>query len=256
MTPTHRTLTEKLIDPILATSPATPRVTYYDDATGERVELSTVTLMNWAAKTANMLHDEFAADAGTQVRILLPAHWQTAAVLLGCWWTGCEVLLGDGANGNGSDGATSPVEADVAFVAEGRDGELDALGGADEVVVLSLDAFGRPVDDLPIGTTDYATTVRMHGDRFMPQRIDAAAPALDGRAIADVTDAARAVAVKRNLTDADRVLSVAEWDDADALIAGLLAPLAAGASLVQVSHPDDTSMRRRKEIEKVTIDLQ
>ena len=38
--------------------PSTPDVVFtihYDDASGERTELSTVTLANWAAKTANLL---------------------------------------------------------------------------------------------------------------------------------------------------------------------------------------------------------
>lgn len=252
MTPTHRTLTEKLIDPIMATSPATPRVTFYDDASDERVELSTVTLMNWAAKTANMLGDQFGAEAGSRVRIVLPAHWQTAAVLLGAWWLGCEVLVGTSVE---APGGVSGEAADAAFVAEGRVDELDAAGGADEIAVLSLDAFGRPARDVPAGAEDYASVVRMHGDQFTPSRIEDTAAALDGRSIADVAEAARAVAAGRGITDADRVLSTAGWDGADELIAGLLAPLAAGASLVQVDNPDDTAIGRRIAIEKITRDL-
>ncbi len=86
-------LTTALLDPILAADPAGPRITYYDDATGERIELSAVTLANWAAKTANFLSDEFALVPGARVSVLLPAHWQTAAVLLGAWWAGLEVTL-------------------------------------------------------------------------------------------------------------------------------------------------------------------
>lgn len=249
MTPTHRTLTEKLVDPILATSPATPRVTYYDDATGERVELSTVTLMNWAAKTANLLRDEVGAQPGARVRVTLPAHWQTAAVLLGCWWAGCEVLIGPPGGDEGP--------ADAAFIAESLPAQRDPSPAldADELLVLSLDAFGRPAADLPPGATDYATAVRVHGDQFMAGRIDAGAPALDGLSITDTADQARAYATERRITDADRVLSVAEWDDARSVISGLLAPFAAGASLVQVSNPDEAAMARRFEIEKITVDL-
>lgn len=32
-----------------------PRITYYDDATSERIELSAATLANWAAKTGNKM---------------------------------------------------------------------------------------------------------------------------------------------------------------------------------------------------------
>ena len=48
--------------------------------------LSALTLANWAAKTANLIRDEFGLTPGARVAVLLPAHWQTAAVLLGCWW--------------------------------------------------------------------------------------------------------------------------------------------------------------------------
>ena len=85
-------LTDSLLTPLLSADPKGPRITYYDDAVGERIELSTVTLANWAAKTANLLRDELGAGPGTRVAILLPAHWQTAAVLLGAWWIGAEVV--------------------------------------------------------------------------------------------------------------------------------------------------------------------
>ncbi|WP_308116681.1 TIGR03089 family protein, partial [Rhodococcus zopfii] len=87
------TLTDALLDPILAADPAGPRITWYDDATGARIELSAVTLANWAAKTANMIRDEFGVLPGGRVAVLLPAHWQTAAVLLGAWWAGADVVL-------------------------------------------------------------------------------------------------------------------------------------------------------------------
>ena len=59
-------LTAALLDPLLARDPMGPRITYYDDATGERIELSTVTLANWAAKTANLLREDEAIVAHAQ----------------------------------------------------------------------------------------------------------------------------------------------------------------------------------------------
>ena len=50
MTPTN--LTAALLDPILTDDPAGPRITWYDDTSGARIELSALTLANWAAKTA------------------------------------------------------------------------------------------------------------------------------------------------------------------------------------------------------------
>ena len=90
------TVSAALLDPIMRRDPVGPRITYYDDATGERIELSTVTLANWAAKTGNLLRDELGAAPGSRVAVLLPAHWQTAAVLLGIWWIGAEVVLDGG----------------------------------------------------------------------------------------------------------------------------------------------------------------
>ncbi|HEX4249647.1 MAG TPA: TIGR03089 family protein, partial [Pseudonocardia sp.] len=86
------TLTDALLGPLLAADAARPLVTYYDDATGERIELSGTTLANWAAKTANLMRDECDLEPGARVAVLLPAHWQTLVVLLGAWWCGAEVV--------------------------------------------------------------------------------------------------------------------------------------------------------------------
>ncbi|OZD19391.1 TIGR03089 family protein [Rhodococcus sp. 06-156-3C] len=231
------TLTQELLDPILTTDPAGPRVTYYDDATGERVEVSGVTLANWAAKTANFLRDELGVEPGTRVSVLLPAHWQTAAVLLGAWWAGADVTL------------SADPDVEVALVHGGR---IDDAGDVPEVVALSLDAFGRPVADLPVGVTDYATSVRVHGDQFRPS---GQSGALDGRSVDEVLGAARARAEAHSIAVGDRVLSSLPWTTADELIDGLLSVLAAGASLVQVSSPDDSKTERRVATEKVTKTL-
>jgi acyl-CoA synthetase (AMP-forming)/AMP-acid ligase II len=75
---------------------ARPFLTWYDDATGERIELSVATLANWAAKTANLLADEYGLDAGEPV-VLSPAdHWLSVVVALGAWEYGACVDL-DGA---------------------------------------------------------------------------------------------------------------------------------------------------------------
>ena len=233
------TLTGALLDPLLARDPMGPRITYYDDATGERIELSTVTLANWAAKTANLLRDEMGAGPNSRVTVLLPAHWQTAAVLLGVWWAGAEVVL---------DGP-----ADVALCTSDRLDDADAATAGGEVAVLSLDPFGAPAADLPIGVADYATAVRVHGDRFTPEH--APGPALAGQSPAAVLAAAGASAAAAELGAGDRVMSVKSWSTADELIDNLLAVWAVGASLVQVAHPDPGALERRRTTEKVTRTL-
>ncbi|MER2208860.1 MAG: TIGR03089 family protein, partial [Rhodococcus sp. (in: high G+C Gram-positive bacteria)] len=111
------------------------------------------------------------------------------------------------------------------------------------------DAFGKGLSDLPLCVADYATSIRVHGDQF---RSAGAGSALEGRSVADTIDAARASAKNIELASTDRVLSSRTWDTADDLIDGLLAVLAAGASLVQVAHPDTEATARRVGTEKVT----
>lgn len=236
------TLSGAILDPLMASDPAGPRITYYDDATGERIELSTATLANWAAKTANLLRDELGAGPSTRVAVLLPAHWQSAAVYFGIWWIGAEVVLGIGES------------ADVALCTADRLAEADEIvgmgSGIGEVAVLSLDPFGKPAADLPVGVTDYATAVRVHGDQIVPER--SPGPALNGRGVDEVLAAARESAAAQGITDSDRVLSSAGWDTGDELVEHLLAVFAVGASLVQVANPDPALADRRRATEKVT----
>ncbi len=233
------TLSGAILDPMLRADPVGPRITYYDDATGERIELSAVTLANWAAKTGNLLRDELGAGPGSRVAVLLPAHWQTAAVLFGVWWIGADALIGGG-------------EADIALCTAERLDDADATG-AGEVAVLSLDAFGRSVPDLPIGVTDYATAVRVHGDQVVAEPHPG--PALSGRSVEEVLESCQNAAAARGLTPGDRVLSTASWNTPDDVVEGLLSVLAVGGSLVQVANPDPAAMARRMETEKVTRSL-
>lgn len=230
------TLSGAILDPLLRADPVGPRITYYDDATGERIELSGVTLANWAAKTANLLRDELGAGPASRVAILLPAHWQTAAVLFGVWWIGAEAVLAG--------------QADVALCTAQRLDEADEAVAGGEVAVLSLDPFGRPAPDLPIGVTDYATAVRVHGDQIVPE--PRPGPALTGRSVDEVLADCQSSAAARGLTSGDRVLSGASWSGPAELVDHLLAILAVGGSLVQVANADPAAQQRHIETEKVT----
>ncbi|MBJ7400536.1 TIGR03089 family protein [Mycolicibacterium sp.] len=232
-------LTDALLDPLLSVNPMGPRITFYDDSSGERIELSTVTLANWAAKTANLLRDELGAGPGSRVAVLLPAHWQTTAVLLGVWWIGAEVVC--------------TGLADIALCTGDRLAEADDVAAGGEVAVLSLDPFGKPAGGLPVGVTDYATAVRVHGDQVTPER--SPGPALDGRSVDAVLDAAQRGAQERGLTASDRVMSSQPWSTPLQIVDNLLAVFAAGASLVQVANPDTALLDRRRVTEKVTRTL-
>lgn len=152
------------------------------------------------------------------------------------WWIGAEVVL---------DGP-----ADVALCTAERLDEADAAVAGGEVAVLSLDPFGRPEPDLPVGVTDYATAVRVHGDQILAEHHPG--PALAGRSVAAVLADCAQSATARGLTATDRVLSSGVWTSPEKLVDGLLAIMAVGASLVQVAHPDPVLLPRKVETEKVT----
>jgi uncharacterized protein (TIGR03089 family) len=230
------TVSSAILDPLMATDPVGPRITYYDDTTGERIELSTATLANWAAKTGNLLREEMGAGPSSRVAVMLPAHWQTAAVLFGIWWIGAEVALGG--------------EADIALCTRERLPDADDAVGVGEVAVLSLDPFGKPAPDLPVGVTDYATAVRVHGDQLNPEQHPG--PALAGSSVTEVLDQAQKSAAAQNFLSTDRLMSAAPWDSTSKLIDNMLAVFVAGASLVQVANPDPALVERRYATERVS----
>jgi uncharacterized protein (TIGR03089 family) len=238
------TLTDALLVPYRAgPAAARPLLTYYDDATGERVELSGTTTANWAAKAANLLRDECDVEPGTAVAVLLPAHWQTAAVLLAAWWCGAEVVA-------------EPAAAQWVLCDRDRVDVALAADPAGGVVALSLDAFGKGLPGLPAGVVDFAPEVRLHGDDFTPwEPLPDTAPVLHGGTVGEVLADARTRAAGLGIGAGDRVLSTLEWGTLDGVADGLLAVLAAGASLVQCRNTDPATLERRAVAEKVTVRL-
>ena len=123
-------------------------------------------------------------------------------------------------------GAGRAADADIALCTAERLDEADAAVAGGEVAVLSLDPFGRPAPDLPIGVTDYATAVRVHGDQIVAERDPG--PALAGRSADEMLAACQSPSAARGLTSTDRVLSTASLAMADDLVDGLLACCAVG----------------------------
>ena len=78
------TALQRLLPSLNRADATAPRVTFYDDATGERIELSAKVLSNWAAKAANALVEEFDAALGTTVGLVLPLHWRAFYWALAC----------------------------------------------------------------------------------------------------------------------------------------------------------------------------
>lgn len=234
----------ELLAEALRRDPARPLLTFYDHASGERVELSRATTANWVAKTANMLQDSLAASAGTTIAIDLPTHWERAVWMLAAWEVGCLVQLGRGG-----------PSYDIAVVGpDALDGDLP---DADEVVALSLRPLGaRFATALPAGVIDYNGEVLGHGDHFTPYdrpTPQTPAVALDGRE----HDHGACIAVARRRADEwaaeqPRVLTGGATTDADT-VEILLGALAADGSIVLVANPQDDRLAELSADERVSV---
>ncbi|MFF1305211.1 TIGR03089 family protein [Streptomyces sp. NPDC058307] len=240
MNATDRTPAD-LLRSALAADPGRPLVTFYDDATGERVELSVATFANWVAKTSNLLQGDLAAAPGDRVALLLPAHWQTAVWLLACASVGVVADVGG-----------EPSAADV--VVSGPDALEAARACSGERVALALRPLGGRFPQPPDGFVDYAVEVPGQGDRFVPfAPVDPDEPALvvAGRefSAAEVVERARAEGT------GDRVLSGLPYDTWDGLNAGLYGALANSGSVVLCRHLEqlgEEGLAQRIESERVT----
>ena len=236
-----------LLRSALASDPARPLITFYDDATGERVELSVATFANWVAKTANLIQGDLAAEPGDRLALLLPAHWQSAVWLLACSSVGVVAdIQGD------------PASADL--VVTGPDTLDRARACRGERVALALRPLGGRFPQPPEGFADYAVEVPSQGDRFAPYAPvapDALALVVGGVELTgeQLVARAREDAAALGLAPGSRLLSGRTYDTWDGLTAGLFAPLAAGASVVLCRHLgqlDEEGLAKRVESERVT----
>ncbi|MCX5343158.1 TIGR03089 family protein [Streptomyces atratus] len=246
MNATDRTPAD-LLRSALAADPARPLVTFYDDATGERVELSVATFANWVAKTANLLQGDLAAEPGDRLALLLPAHWQSAVWLLACSSVGVV-----------ADVQGDPAGADL--VVSGPDTLEAARACRGERVALALRPLGGRFPQAPEGFADYAVEVPSQGDRFAPfAPVDPDAPALAVGGVeltaAQLLARAREDAAALGLTAGSRLLTGRTYDTWEGLSAGLFAPLAAGGSVVLCRHLGqlgEDGLAKRVESERVT----
>jgi uncharacterized protein (TIGR03089 family) len=210
----------------VAADPARPVITWYDDAIGDRAELSGATLANWVAKTANLLVDGCGLGPGDRAAVLLPPHWQTAAVLLGCWSAGLVVS------------GPEPGPVDVLFAGPESLGQAQRWPAADRYA-LALAPLAAPLRTVLTGFADYVVEVRVFGDHFAAyaQGDELARRALDRAARLGIGGADRV------LVDAGVHSDPLDW---------LLAPLLSGASVVLCGHLDRSRLADRVSAEKVT----
>ncbi len=233
-----------LLDAALRNDASRPLVTFYDDATGERVELSVASFANWVAKTANLVVDTLGLQPGEALAVDLPRHWLAGVWAVAAWSAGLVVAPGSDAAG-------------CAAVVTGPDG-VAAHRAAPELVVVSLRPLGAPLPEgaVPAGALDYAREVPVHGDRFAGPPADpvAAALAVDGvtSTAAEVVALARTVATRWGLQAQGRLLVADPLPPADELLAAAAVPLALDASVVLCAHASRPRLADRAASERVT----
>jgi uncharacterized protein (TIGR03089 family) len=246
----------------LARDPARPFVTFYDEATGDRAELSTASFANWVAKTANLLVDGLALTPGATVGIGLPRHWLAPVWALATWSAGLTVDV------TPVGGAQPRIPIAVAVVPASPDmtgttdtADTEAAAHAEDLVVVSLLPLvaPSPVTAIPPGAIDYARDISGYGDRFTlpaagPDQGGLTGPG-HGRTVADLVVESRTLADAWDLSDGGRLLVAAALDRESELLAGSIVPLVAGGSVVLVANAGARDrVERIAELERVTAE--
>ena len=216
---------------LLRADAARPLVTFYDDATGERIELSVATYANWVAKTAGLAQDELDARARR------PGARRPADALAGRGLAGCG--LEPRADGHRRPGAGRARRTSWS-AAPTASATYAAHADRVPVVALSLRPLGgRFTEALPTGVTDFGAVVLAQPDAFVAYDPPAAARRRLARRgghpsqadlLAEAAASGLVAAGGRLLTDVDPVHPRAVW-------CTLLAPLALGAATVWVRTP-------------------
>lgn len=125
---------------LLAGDLSRPRLTWYDEQSGERIDLSGKTLLNWVAKAANWLELEMALGPGDDLALLMPPdHWRAIYWSLAAWTRGLTVS------------ADQDAEA-VVTLGGSADGELDEPAAA--LAASPLQAMSDAMPG-PVGPTAY-----------------------------------------------------------------------------------------------------
>ncbi|MDZ5447424.1 TIGR03089 family protein [Micromonospora sp. 4G57] len=232
-----------------------PLLTYYDDATGERTELTASQLGGWAARSAGLLRDGCGLAPGSRVAVLLPPHWRTAAVLLGAWSVGMAVSFRPRATAGLpvlEPGGDLPYDA-VFVTPERLDDWLENVPEGRHRYLVGTGP--GPLTDVPLGWLDWSREVLRQTDTppdyttIHPS--DPASP--DGTSYGEWGAVARVMAEQLDLRAGDRLLvDAAEHEQP---LKWLLAPLSVGASVVVCANLDPTTLDTRIAAEQITRTL-
>ncbi len=234
---------------------ARPFITFYDDDTGERTELSVTTFNNWVAKTSNYLRDDLDVRRGSRVAIVLPLHWLTAVALGACWSLGALPVM------NPQDSA----QPDVALIGPvSLSLEDHPLPVANEIAAVSLApmaaSFARVGVSLPDDVRDFNDEVRLHGDHF--QAVDAVTSDLPALRIRDqqwthgqLIETTQEMAARFEIGAHPRLMTTQTLDGRDpldAILAAFVTPLVLDGSVVMCPHAESSGLAERARAEHVT----
>ncbi|GAB2983347.1 TIGR03089 family protein [Nocardioides montaniterrae] len=235
--PAHDTFAAVLADR-LRRDPGQPLVTFYDESTGERVELSVTTYANWVAKASSLLVDELGLERGDTIAIDLPTHW------LGTVFVGAAL-------GTGLTLTTDPAPH-VAVCGPDTVGAWAGRTAQTQVLACSLLPMGvRFQEPLPAGVLDVGVEIWSQPDAFAaydPPSGDDLAVDEPSRTQAEVM---RAAAAGSLLTDGGRLLATAN-PASPPEIAIFIEPLVKGGSLVLVTRADQPRLEAIDVAERAT----
>ena len=222
-------------------------LTYVDDATGERTALTAAELGDWAAAVSALLTDGCGLRPGAGVAVLLPPHWQTAAVLLGAWAAGLEVSFqGEATAGLAGSGGVF----DATFVATARIGSwLEEIPEGKHQFALPLTPHGG---EAPDGYRDFLTAAGPFAGGGAPRVVvgDGEAATVDGTTYREWSDLATVLAERNGIGPGDRVLI--DIGAYELPVQWLLAPLSVGASIVLCAGLDPAHREARRRAEGAT----
>jgi uncharacterized protein (TIGR03089 family) len=234
----------ELMTGLLRGDTARPLLTFYDDATGERVELSVATFANWVAKTASLAQEELDVEPGDLVVVDLPTHWLGAVWLLAAWTAGYRI-------------STDPASATRAGLVVCGPASLDrhgTLAATVPVAALSLRPLGgRFTTPLPLGMVDFGAVVLAQPDVFSPitpPDPDAAALESGGRTWTQRELLAEA-AEDPLVGTGDRLLTGVNPCSAEGAIT-VTSVLLRSASMVLVANAEPGSWELREQQERAT----
>jgi uncharacterized protein (TIGR03089 family) len=205
---------------------------------------------------AHLLVDDCRLVPGDHVALLLPPHWQTAAILLGAWSAGLSVGIRLAATaGLAPAGLAAQHDPDVVFVSRQRlNDPIEQVPAAPVRFLVDVARQVSAGEQTPEGyrgflpaVCGYSAEPLQPADRYSEDELEATT---DGTTFAELRLLAQAIASRRGIGPGDRVLCDVGQREHPTFC--LLTPLLAGASVVLCANADPRLLAERLETERIT----